>query len=145
MIFEFLIVLGGMQDYNYIWHGCMEITLEVSCCKFPYAAHLPRLWDDNKNVSFPVSLFLLFKKIFWFIILMWIIFVGAHWICQAGAFRLKRNGNGFTYGWWDSRSGFKNFGEKYYVLFCWIWRVLEDITSWGIHPWGEDPSWTWLK
>ncbi|XP_065161773.1 carboxypeptidase M isoform X2 [Atheta coriaria] len=39
---------GGMQDYNYVWFGCMEITLEISCCKFPPASELPRYWEDNK-------------------------------------------------------------------------------------------------
>lgn len=37
-----------MQDYNYIWHGCMEITLELSCCKFPPASELPKFWEDNR-------------------------------------------------------------------------------------------------
>ena len=32
------------QDYNYIWHGCMEVTLELSCCKFPPAAELQVLF-----------------------------------------------------------------------------------------------------
>ncbi|XP_021916011.1 carboxypeptidase D-like isoform X3 [Zootermopsis nevadensis] len=40
---------GGMQDYNYIYHGCMEITLEISCCKYPLTHDLPTLWDDNRD------------------------------------------------------------------------------------------------
>ncbi len=37
-----------MQDYNYIWHGCMEVTLELSCCKFPPAVELVKFWQDNR-------------------------------------------------------------------------------------------------
>ncbi|KAL3269150.1 hypothetical protein HHI36_008230 [Cryptolaemus montrouzieri] len=39
---------GGMQDFNYAKHGCMELTLEISCCKFPRANLLPSLWKENK-------------------------------------------------------------------------------------------------
>ncbi|KAI4457201.1 protease m14 carboxypeptidase [Holotrichia oblita] len=39
---------GGMQDFNYIWYGCMEVTLELSCCKYPPANELPTYWADNK-------------------------------------------------------------------------------------------------
>ncbi|KAG7164968.1 Carboxypeptidase M-like [Homarus americanus] len=41
---------GGMQDYNYVWHGCMDITIEMSCCKYPTAEQLPKFWEDNKKV-----------------------------------------------------------------------------------------------
>lgn len=40
---------GGMQDYNYIWEGCMELTLELSCCKYPYSHELSQFWFDNKQ------------------------------------------------------------------------------------------------
>lgn len=40
---------GGMQDYNYVWAQCLELTLEVSCCKFPPVRELPALWTENKR------------------------------------------------------------------------------------------------
>ncbi|XP_044305809.1 carboxypeptidase M [Varanus komodoensis] len=39
---------GGMQDYNYIWGQCFEITLELSCCKYPPKDKLSSFWHDNK-------------------------------------------------------------------------------------------------
>lgn len=38
-----------MQDYNYIWAQCLELTLEVSCCKFPPVDELPGLWMENRE------------------------------------------------------------------------------------------------
>ncbi|KAJ8917356.1 hypothetical protein NQ315_002378 [Exocentrus adspersus] len=42
-------VTGGMQDWNYLVAGCMEITLEIGCYKYPYADKLPEYWLDNKD------------------------------------------------------------------------------------------------
>ncbi|XP_072908788.1 carboxypeptidase M-like [Hemitrygon akajei] len=41
-------ITGGMQDYNYVWGQCFEVTIEVSCCKYPPASQLPRFWEQNK-------------------------------------------------------------------------------------------------
>ncbi|XP_028254506.1 carboxypeptidase M [Parambassis ranga] len=46
--YEWYPLAGGMQDYNYVWAQCLELTLEVSCCKFPPADELPVLWTDNR-------------------------------------------------------------------------------------------------
>ena len=40
-------VIGGMQDFNYIFTNAMELTIEVSCCKFPRRERLLKEWENN--------------------------------------------------------------------------------------------------
>ncbi|KAE8281211.1 Carboxypeptidase M [Larimichthys crocea] len=47
--YEWYPLIGGMQDYNYVWSQCLELTLEVSCCKFPPVSQLPALWTENRK------------------------------------------------------------------------------------------------
>ncbi|KAM8976149.1 carboxypeptidase D [Pelodytes ibericus] len=42
-------VQGGMQDYNYIWGNCFEVTFELSCCKYPMASKLHEEWENNRE------------------------------------------------------------------------------------------------
>ncbi|XP_063973821.1 carboxypeptidase M isoform X3 [Diachasmimorpha longicaudata] len=46
---EWYPLTGGMQDFNYVWNGCMEITFELSCCKYPPAQELPHYWKENRR------------------------------------------------------------------------------------------------
>jgi len=46
---EWYAIRGSMQDFNYGFSDCMEITLEVSCCKAPHASELPKYWRDNRD------------------------------------------------------------------------------------------------
>lgn len=40
---------GGMQDFNYAFSNCFELTIELSCCKYPEAKTLPLEWQRNKQ------------------------------------------------------------------------------------------------
>ncbi|XP_063812032.1 carboxypeptidase D [Pseudophryne corroboree] len=42
-------VQGGMQDYNYLWGNCLEVTFELSCCKYPPASALAEEWENNRE------------------------------------------------------------------------------------------------
>ena len=40
-------VKGGMQDFNYDFSNAMEITIEVSCCKYPNRERILIEWENN--------------------------------------------------------------------------------------------------
>ena len=42
-------VPGGMEDFNYMHSNCFEITMELSCCKYPKASELQKEWELNKE------------------------------------------------------------------------------------------------
>ena len=44
---EWYVVDNGMQDYNYLFSNCMEVTAELSCTKKPEKNRLQKEWDNN--------------------------------------------------------------------------------------------------
>lgn len=46
---EWYHVSGGMQDWNYVWMGCKEITLEISDIKSGPESALDSLWEVNRQ------------------------------------------------------------------------------------------------
>jgi carboxypeptidase D len=46
---DWYVLYGGMQDWNYVWNGVFEITIELSEEKWPAASTLAGFWDQNKE------------------------------------------------------------------------------------------------
>jgi carboxypeptidase D len=42
-------ISGGMQDWNYRYVSCNEVTIELSNVKSPSASQIPNFWSDNKE------------------------------------------------------------------------------------------------
>ncbi|HOB53202.1 MAG TPA: M14 family zinc carboxypeptidase, partial [Acidobacteriota bacterium] len=42
-------LFGGLQDWNYNWMGCLDLTGEISNDKWPGAAALAGLWENNRD------------------------------------------------------------------------------------------------
>lgn len=38
-----------MNDFSYLHTNCFEITVELSCDKFPHASELPEEWENNRE------------------------------------------------------------------------------------------------
>ncbi|XP_031733273.1 probable carboxypeptidase X1 [Anarrhichthys ocellatus] len=42
-------VPGSMNDFSYMHTNCFEVTVELSCDKFPHVSELPIEWENNKE------------------------------------------------------------------------------------------------
>jgi hypothetical protein len=42
-------IAGGMQDYGYLNYGTIELTMEISCCKYPDESLLSTYWNYNRD------------------------------------------------------------------------------------------------
>ncbi|XP_069778817.1 probable carboxypeptidase X1 [Narcine bancroftii] len=40
---------GSMNDFSYLHTNCFEVTVELSCDKFPHYSWLPLEWDNNRE------------------------------------------------------------------------------------------------
>lgn len=45
----FCACVTGMNDFSYLHTNCFEVTVELSCDKFPHASELPHEWENNKE------------------------------------------------------------------------------------------------
>ncbi len=46
---DWYVIYGGLQDWNYVWHGDSDLTVELGNQKWPYAENLPTYWSENQE------------------------------------------------------------------------------------------------
>lgn len=46
---QWYVVAGGMQDWSYVWHNDLQITLEVSHRKWPSYSEIPGFYRSNRD------------------------------------------------------------------------------------------------
>ena len=42
---------GSLKDFSYLFSSNLDLTLELSCCKFPRSFFLLEEWENNKEQS----------------------------------------------------------------------------------------------
>ena len=42
-------VVGSLKDFSYLFTNNLDITLELSCCKYPKSFFLIQEWEKNKE------------------------------------------------------------------------------------------------
>ncbi len=42
-------IYGGMQDWNYIFHDCLDVTVEIYGIKWPAYSKVDSIWLDNRD------------------------------------------------------------------------------------------------
>ena len=48
-IVNILFYSNNFKDYNYWAVGCLELTIEITCCKYPAVSQLAGIWQENKK------------------------------------------------------------------------------------------------
>lgn len=38
-----------MPYFNYLYSNCMEIPLDIGCCKYPHTSELSAAWENNRE------------------------------------------------------------------------------------------------
>lgn len=45
---QWYVLYGGMQDWSYVWHNDLQITIELSDSKWPNYSMMPQFYKDNR-------------------------------------------------------------------------------------------------
>ncbi len=47
--YDWYSISGGMQDWNYAYHNCLDVTVELHDIKWPSYSMIEAIWNDNRE------------------------------------------------------------------------------------------------